>query len=68
MNNENQINQDSSPENIPKGITRKELLEQLDSQVNYFENLPTHIKFSTVTHADLYYFMLLIVNILKKEE
>jgi len=50
----------------PKGLTREELIEQLDAQVSQFDRLPEHVKFSFATNADLYYPMLLILNIFKK--
>jgi len=49
-----------------KGVTRDELIEQLEAQVNYFETLPQHEKFSFALNVDLQYFMLIILNILKK--
>ena len=50
----------------PKGISQHELLEQLAAQVEHFDKLPEHVKFSFVTNADLCYLMLLVLNILKK--
>lgn len=53
-------------EEEPKGITQEELIQQLEAQTNYYDKLPQHEKFSFVTNADLCYFMLLVLNILKK--
>jgi len=53
-------------EEEPKGITNEELIERLEAHVEHFDNLPEHVKFSFVTNTDLYYFMLLVLNILKK--
>lgn len=47
-------------------ITKQELLEQLEEQVKVYESLPQHEKFSFCVNADLQYFMLLVLNILKK--
>ena len=52
--------------NDPKGIGRDELIEQLESHVNYFDSLPQHEKFSFALNVDLQYFMTIILNILKK--
>jgi len=49
-----------------KEVTRDELVDQLQAQVNYYDQLPQHEKFTFVTNADLAYFMLLVLNILKK--
>jgi hypothetical protein len=66
MDQETDANKNPDPEKNEEGITRKELIEQLEAQVEYFEKLPAHEKFSFAINADLYYFMLLIVNILKR--
>lgn len=68
MDQEEQIKKDENPKEIEKSITREELVEQFEAQVNYFEKLPQHEKFSFAINADLYYFMLLIVNILKRDD
>jgi hypothetical protein len=60
-------NDDDSPHQDNKKITRDELIDQLQAQVDHFEKLPDHVRFSPVLHADLYYFMLIILNILKRE-
>ena len=52
--------------NDPKGISKNELIEQLESHVNYFDSLPQHEKFSFALNVDLQYFMTIILNILKK--
>jgi hypothetical protein len=49
-----------------EGVTKEELIEQLENQVKYFDNFPQHEKFAFTVNADLYYFMLIILNILKK--
>jgi hypothetical protein len=56
----------NSPQEDHKGVTREELIEQLQHQVDHFDTLPQHLRFSFTTNADLYYFMLIILNILKK--
>lgn len=56
-----------SPKEIEKCVTRKELIEQLEAHVEYFEKLPNHEKFSFAINADLYYFMMVILNIFKKD-
>jgi hypothetical protein len=56
---------DEKPDEIGNPITRKELVEQLEAQIAYFEALPQHEKFSFCTNADLAYFMLLVCNIVK---
>lgn len=58
---------DKKPDDDHKEITREELIEQLEAQVKYFDTLPQHQRFSFTTNADLYYFMLIILNILKKD-
>lgn len=58
---------DQTPDDIDKGVTREELIDQLESQVAYFDSLPQHQKFSFTTNADLYYFMMIILNILKMD-
>lgn len=72
MTKENDINhpdenehQDAGKEE-PKGVTQEELIDQLQAQIEYFERLPNHVQFSYITYADLAYFMLLVLNILKK--
>jgi hypothetical protein len=52
----------------PKPFTKQELIEQLESQVNHFDTLPNHEKFSFCRTCDLYYFMLLVLNIFKKSD
>lgn len=59
--------EDKKPQEEYKQVTRQELIEQLEHQVNYFDTLPQHEKFSFAINADVYYFMLIILNILKKE-
>jgi hypothetical protein len=58
---------DQKPHQQNEGITRDDLIEQLDNQVKHFDTLPEHQRFSFTTNCDLYYFMMIILNILKKE-
>jgi hypothetical protein len=66
MEDNTNTNGDSGPQDNGKGPTKDELIEQLDNFVKYFDSLPVHEKFSFATNADLYYPLLLIVNILKR--
>jgi hypothetical protein len=56
-----------TPENPEKRLTKHDLIDQLAAQVEYFEKLPQHEKFSFALNCDLYYFMLLISNIFKMD-
>lgn len=46
-------------EAIDKEAALADLLCQLKNQIECFERLPEHIRFSPCTHADLAYFMML---------
>lgn len=63
--NEKQTNAANDEDIRP--VSREELIDQFDTQISYFDNLPQHIKFSFCTNADLQYFMMLIVAILKRK-
>jgi hypothetical protein len=64
--NVNYAHEKSAPDEYQEEITKKELIEQFENQVRYFDNFPQHEKFAFTVNADLYYFMLIILNILKK--
>lgn len=49
-------------------ISREELIEQFETQISYFECLPQHYKFSPCTNADLQYFMIMILGLLKLKD
>lgn len=66
MENNTDTNGENGPQDNNKGLTKDELIEQLDNFAKYFDSLPVHEKFSFATNADLYYPLLLIVNILKR--
>ena len=59
---------DSKPQEEQKSITRDELIEQLSAYIDNFEKLPQHEKFSFALLCDVYYPMLIILNILMKGE
>jgi hypothetical protein len=56
----------NNPQQEQKGITRDELIEQLQAYIENFEKLPQHEKFSFALLCDVYYPMLIILNILMK--
>lgn len=62
----NESDHDDKNKEEPEDVTREELIQQLENQVEYFEKLPAHEKFSFPVNADLYYFMLIVLNIFKK--
>ena len=49
-------------------LTRKDLLDQLEAQCRFYEKLPDHEKWSPCCNVDLAYFMLLVLNILKRSQ
>ena len=49
-----------------RGIMLNELLDQLDAQLKYYDELPQQEKFMFCTNADLAYFMTLIAAIMKR--
>lgn len=63
MNDQKEINENKAPEQVNERFTRQDLIAQLESMVNYFPTLPKHEQFSFVTNADLYHFMVLVLNI-----
>lgn len=67
VDNKGKSPDDKEPNDNNKQITRQELIDQLESQVAYFEQLPQHQRFSFTTNADVYYFMMIILNILKMD-
>jgi hypothetical protein len=68
MQHEKSVQENEHPKDIEKRFTRGELIEQLESTINYFHRLPRHEQFSFVTNADLYHLMVLVLNILKLKE
>lgn len=65
MQNNQETDQSEKPDEIGEKIVPIDLIEQLEYTVNYFHNLPKHAQFSFVTHADLHYYLIQVVNILK---
>lgn len=63
---ENEAKEEKNPKDNQDSVTRDELLDQLESQVKSYENLPQHVKFAPTSNVDLQYFMLLVLNIFKK--
>jgi hypothetical protein len=60
------VEKDKNPENEQESATTDHLIDQLDRMTNFFHQLPAHERFAYVTNADLYHYMLLVVNILKR--
>ena len=54
--------------NSQGNITRQDLLDQLEAQCAFYEKLPDHQKWSPCLNVDLAYFMLLVLNILKRSQ
>jgi hypothetical protein len=52
------------PNDNPKPFTRNDLIEQLQAYIDNFEKLPEHEKFSPALMVDVYYPLLIILNIL----
>ena len=65
MDNEQETQDNKYPHAADKSLARKELIEQLETMVDYFHRLPNKEKYSYATNADLYQHMILVVNILK---
>jgi hypothetical protein len=65
MHDKDNAEEDKRPKEVDNQGARKELLDQLESTVNYFHKLPQHEKFSFATNADLYHLMQLVLSILK---
>lgn len=55
------------PNSDNEPFARKELLEQLQTYIDNFEKLPQHEKFSFALLCDIYYPLLIILNILKED-
>lgn len=51
----------------PDKPTRKELIELLDNEIKRMEELPPMAMYTSVTHYDLYSFMVLVSGILRSE-
>jgi hypothetical protein len=59
---------DSKPQDKQEPFTRAELLEQFQAYIDNFEKLPQHEKFSFALLCDVYYPLLIILEILKEGE
>lgn len=65
MQYEQDAHQYNNPDNIEKSITINELIEEFERIIEGYYNLPKHAQFSFVTHADLHYYLIHVINILK---
>lgn len=55
-----------NPEKPEEAITEEELIDQLEAYVHSFDKMPPHVQFSPAFQSDVYYPMLIVLNILKK--
>lgn len=56
------------PEEIPKAMTKKEMLDILDAMIKGDEQLPEKALHASLSYYDLLRYMLIISNILKKDD
>lgn len=63
VHEEDQKNEASEP--VPKALTRQELIDEIDTLVQYISDYPPHKLHSACTYADLRDFVSLLSSVLK---